>query len=92
MDNFQQLTPALEAFNTQVLAETSRIPAAETEVAVFGFVVVTPAEGFETQHSPMVMAASSLPGDTPAETIVQAMVHLAHDVYGIHAVPVEKEK
>lgn len=92
MDNFQQLTPALESFNQQVLAETSRIPAAETEVAVFGFVVVSPAEGFETQHSPMVMAASSLPGDTPAETIVQAMVHLAHDVYGIHAVPAEKRK
>ena len=92
MDNFQRLTPALEVFNQQVLAETSRIPAAETEVAVFGFVVVTPAEGFETQHSPMVMAASSLPGDTPAETIVQAMVHLAHDVYGIHAVPAEKGK
>ena len=92
MDNFQQLTSALETFNQQVMAETSRIPAAETEVAVFGFVVVTPAEGFETQHSPMVMAASSLPGDTPAETIVQAMVHLAHDVYGIHAVPAEKGK
>lgn len=92
MDNFQQLTPALETFNQQVMAETSRIPAAETEAAVFGFVVVTPAEGFENQHSPMVMAASSLPGDTPAETIVQVMVHLAHDVYGIHAVPVEKEK
>lgn len=92
MDNFQQLTPALETFNQQVLAETSRIPAAETKVAVFGFVMVTPAEGFETQHSPMVMAASSLPGDTPAETIVQAMVHLAHDVYGIHAVPAEKGK
>lgn len=92
MDNFQQLTPALETFNQQVLAGTSRIPAAETKVAVFGFVMVTPAEGFETQHSPMVMAASSLPGDTPAETIVQAMVHLAHDVYGIHAVPAEKGK
>lgn len=92
MDNFQQLTPALETFNQQVLAETSRIPAAETKVAVFGFVMVTPAEGFETQHSPMVMAASSLPGDTPAETIVQAMVHLAYDVYGIHAVPAEKGK
>lgn len=92
MDNFQQLTPALETFNQQVLAETSRIPAAETKVVVFGFVMVTPAEGFETQHSPMVMAASSLPGDTPAETIVQAMVHLAHDVYGIHAVPAEKGK
>lgn len=92
MDNFQPLTAALETFNQQVLAETSRIPAAETEVAVFGFVVVTPAEGFETQHSPMVMAASSLPGDTPAETIVQATVHLAHDVYGIHAVPAEKGK
>lgn len=91
MDNFQQLTPALEAFNTQVLAETSRIPASETEVAVFGFVVVTPAEGFETQHSPMVMAASSLPGVTPAETIVQAMVRLAHDVYGIRVAQEEKE-
>lgn len=91
MDNFQQLTPALETFNTQVLAETSRIPAAETKVAVFGFVVVTPAEGFENQHSPMVMAASSLAGDTPAETIVQAMVHLAHDVYGIRVAPEEKE-
>ena len=90
MDNFQQLTPALETFNQQVLAETSRIPASETEVAIFGFVVVTPAEGFENQHSPMVMAASSLAGDTPAETIVQAMVHLAHDVYGIHAVSAEK--
>lgn len=91
MDNFQPLTAALEAFNTQVLAETSRIPAAETEVAVFGFVVVTPAEGFENQHTPMVMAASSLLGDTPAETIVQAMVHLAHDVYGIRVVPEGKE-
>ena len=92
MDNFQPLTAALEVFNQQVMAETNKIPAAETEVAVFGFVVVSPAEGFETQHSPMVMAASSLPGDTPAETIVQAMVHLAHDVYGIHAVPAEKGK
>lgn len=91
MEKFQPLTAALEAFNTQVLAETNRIPAAETEVAVFGFVVVTPAEGFETQHSPMVMAASSLPGDTPAETIVQAMVHLAHDVYGIRVAPEGKE-
>lgn len=89
MDNFQQLTAALEAFNTQVLAETSRIPAAETEVAVFGFVVVTPAEGFENQHSPMVMAASSQ--ELPAETIVQAMVHLAHDVYGIRVAPEGKE-
>lgn len=89
MDNFQQLTPALETFNQQVLAETSRIPAAETEVAVFGFVVVTPAEGFETQHSPMVMAASSQ--KLPAETIVQAMVHLAHDVYGIRVAPEGKE-
>lgn len=91
MDNFQQLTVALETFNQQVMAETRRIPAAETEVAVFGFVVVTPAEGFENQHSPMVMAASSLPEDTPAETIVQAMVHLAHDVYGIQVVPEGKE-
>lgn len=85
MDNFQQLTPALETFNQQVLAETSRIPAAETEVAVFGFVVVTPAEGYEGQHTPMVMAASSQ--ELPAETIVQAMVHLAHDVYGIRVAP-----
>lgn len=91
MDNFQPLTAALEVFNQQVLAETRRIPASETEVAVFGFVVVTPAEGFENQHSPMVMAASSLPGDTPAETIVQAMVHLAHDVYGIRVAPEGKE-
>ena len=88
MDNFQQLTSALETFNQQVLAETSRIPAAETEVAVFGFVVVSPAEGFENQHSPMVMAASSQ--ELPAETIVQAMVHLSHDVYGIKASPMEK--
>lgn len=91
MDNFQPLTAALETFNQQVMAETNQIPAAETEVAVFGFVVVTPAEGFETQHSPMVMAASSLPEDTPAETIVQAMVHLAHDVYGIQVAPEGKE-
>lgn len=91
MDNFQPLTAALEVFNQQVMAETNKIPAAETKVAVFGFVVVTPAEGFENQHSPMVMAASSLPGDTPAETIVQAMVHLAHDVYGIRVAPEGKE-
>jgi hypothetical protein len=89
VDNFQQLTPALETFNQQVMAETSRIPAAETEVAVFGFVVISPAEGFENQHSPMVMAASSQ--ELSAETIVQAMVHLAHDVYGIRVAPEGKE-
>lgn len=85
MENFQQLTAALEAFNTQVLAETSRIPTGETTTAIFGFVVVTPAEGYEDQHTPMVMAASSQ--ELPAETIVQAMVHLAHDVYGIRVAP-----
>lgn len=89
MENFQQLTAALEAFNTQVLAETSRIPAGETTTAIFGFVVVTPAEGYEDQHTPMVMAASSQ--ELPAETIACAMVHLAHDVYGIRVVPEEKE-
>ena len=89
MENFQPLTAALEAFNTQVLAETNHIPAGETNTAIFGFVVVTPAEGFEGQHTPMVMAASSQ--ELPAETIVQAMVHLAHDVYGIRVVPEGKE-
>lgn len=89
MEEFQQLTAALEAFNTQVLVETSRIPAGETNTAIFGFVVVTPAEGYEGQHTPMVMAASSQ--ELPAETIVQAMVHLAHDVYGIRVAPEGKE-
>lgn len=90
MEEFQPLTTALEAFNTQVLAETSRIPAGETTTAIFGFVVVTPAEGFEGQHTPMVMVASSRQ-ELPAETIVQAMVHLAHDVYGIRLAPEGKE-
>lgn len=89
MEEFQQLTAALEAFNTKVLAETRRIPVGETTTAIFGFVVVTPAEGYEDQHTPMVMAASSQ--EIPAETIVQAMVHLAHDVYGIRVAPEGKE-
>ncbi len=89
MENFQPLTAALEAFNTQALAETNHIPAGETNTAIFGFVVVTPAEGYEDQHTPMVMAASSQ--ELPAETIVQAMVHLAHDVYGIRVAPEGKE-
>lgn len=89
MENFQPLTAALEAFNTQVLAETNHIPAGETNTAIFGFVVVTPAKGYEDQHTPMVMAASSQ--ELPAETIVQAMVHLAHDVYGIRVAPEGKE-
>lgn len=81
-----QHTPAqaLDTYYTQVTQELAHLPQAEVDVTILSLVVVTPAEGYETRHSPMAMAASNKP--MPQQQIVEALASIISDLYGVQAV------
>lgn len=81
-----QHTPiqALNTYHTQVTQELAHLPEKEVDVTILSLVIVTPAEGHETRHSAMAMAASNKP--MSQEHIVEALAGIINNLYAVRAV------